>query len=141
MKLRAAVVVFALAGAACSSMPPVAVSAGDVCTRCRRPILDVRMATEIVDPAGRAFKFRTPGCLATYLREHPEEVARIYVTDYATGRMITASSATFVPALVGEGYERTRDYLAFKSEADAGQAAAREKTTPVEWKAVLAGAN
>jgi hypothetical protein len=134
---RAAVALAALLAAGCSSLPPAPVFAGDVCTRCRRTIGDVKMAGEIIDSGGRAFKFKTPGCMAKYVTAHNPDVAAIYVADYQSGRLVKATAATYVPAMVGEGRERERDYLAFSSSRVAADAAAREHTTPLDWKALL----
>ena len=59
------VVVLLLAGA-CSSVPPVAIRAGDICEGCRRQIQDTKIAAEIVDARGLAMKFRTVSCMARF---------------------------------------------------------------------------
>ena len=134
---RAAVALVALLTAGCSSLPPQAIRAGDVCFRCRRVISDTRLAGEIIDSGGRAFKFRTPRCMATYLNNIKPDVGAIYVTDYQSGRIVKASAVTFVPTMLVDGLQREMDYVAFSSENEARKAAAREKTTPLDWDELL----
>lgn len=134
---RPALALAALVVAGCSSFPPEPVFTGDVCFRCRRAIGDTKMAGEIIDSGGRAFKFKTPGCMAKYVTAHNPDAAVIYVADSQTGRLVKATAATFVQTTIGEGYERERDYLAFSSRKAASQAAAREHSTPIDWKQLL----
>jgi hypothetical protein len=138
MKRSLAAVALALACGACASPPPP-VHAGDVCFRCRRTISDVRLAAQTVDSQGRAFPFKTAGCLATYLREHPDVKDMPWVTDYRTGRVISAARASYVATMIGEGRDRARDYLAFSADAEAQAVASRDGTAVLEWKQVLAG--
>jgi hypothetical protein len=140
MKPRAMLVLASLLLAACSGLSPVPIQSGDKCFRCRRPISDLRIAAEIVDQDGRAFKFRTSGCMAKFLKEHPQEGARVFVVDYPTGRLVKAEGAIFIPTMMGEGPERALDYSAYALTESAREAAAREKTTPVSWDDVLAAA-
>ena len=142
MRLRMlGVAALALAAASCTSFKPLPVQTGDVCFRCRRTIVEPKLAAEMIDSGGRAFKFRTAGCLATYLKQHPEETGTIFVTDYPTGRMLKASSATFVPTVLVDGFQKTREFVAFNRSADAQAAAQREGSTPVDWEGVLAATN
>ena len=53
--------------ASCTTVAPVRVSAGEQCFRCRRTIVDARLAGETIDSSGFVSKFRAPGCMATYL--------------------------------------------------------------------------
>ena len=140
MKPRAMVVVASLLLASCSGVGTVPIQSGDKCWRCRKPISDLRVAAEVVDTSGRAFKFKTTGCMAKYLKEHPMEGASIFVVDYPTSRLVKAGGAIFVPTMMGEGPERALDYTAFALDEGARDAAAREKTTPVKWDEVLAKA-
>jgi hypothetical protein len=126
--------------AGCSSLKPVPIVGGDVCFNCRRIINDTTMAAEMVDKDGLAFKFRTVGCMAKFLKRNPDNIGAIYVTDHSTKRLIKASSATFVPTVLVEGYKKTPDYIAFGAEKDARAAAGQEKSEPKDWKAVLADA-
>lgn len=126
----------ALLVVACSSVKPVQVSAGDTCYRCRRVILETRLAGEMVDPNGLAYKFRAPGCMAKYLAEHPQETGTLFVTDWSTGHMIDPARATFVSFIMEEN-SMERDYRAYLKKADADAFAAQVKTTAVDWKTVL----
>jgi copper chaperone NosL len=137
---RAAVALVALLAAGCSSLPPTPIFASDVCHRCRRSIGDTKLAGEIIDSRGRAFKFKTAGCMAKFLVKGEHDAAAIYVTDFQSGRLVKAAAVTFVPATIGEGREKSLDYLAFSKDKAAQQAAARENTTPVDWKQVLEAA-
>jgi hypothetical protein len=119
----------------CSSIRPVPVSAGDICTRCGRSIDDVRLAGEVIDTGDTALKFKTAGCMAQYLKSHPEAVKAVFVTDYKTGRMIPAGKAVFVRATIDE-VRGERDYLAFATMADAQPVAARNQSSVVDWIAV-----
>jgi copper chaperone NosL len=130
---RTAVALVALLAAGCSSLPPSPIASGDVCTRCHRTIRDTRLAAEIIDSVGRAWKFRTAGCMATYVAEKNPDAAVIYVTDYKTGRLVKASAATFVLTTVGKAPDQEQVYLAYSSSNLAREAAGLEKTTPMEW--------
>jgi hypothetical protein len=139
MKFRTAVFALALVSAACSSVKTAPIFAGDTCFRCRRIISDVKVAAEVVDSAGRAYKFRTPGCMATYFKDHPDEIAtsKIFVTDHGSGRFVAAKNAVFVPAWLFEGSERQRDFLAFSAASEARKAADQELSQPTDWSGVL----
>lgn len=127
----------ALVGASCGGIKPLEVNAGDLCYRCRRVILEPRMAAEMIDPSSLAFKFRTTGCLAKYLNDHPNEKGTLFVTDFPSGRMMGPELATFVPMIVDENTNE-RDYRAFLRKSEADAFAKTTKTTPVDWKTVLA---
>jgi len=120
----------------CSSITPVKVNAGEQCFRCRRAILDERLAGETIDRNGFVSKFRAPGCMAKYLAAHPNETGTVFVTDYATGKMISPEQAFFVPVVLDRNTGE-RDYRAYRLDAAAGAAAAREGTVAVTWKTVL----
>ena len=122
----------------CSSVAPVKVVTGDQCFRCRRPIMNVRFAAETIagDSARFVSKFRGPGCMAKYLVEHPDANAVVYVTDYASSRMISPADAFFVSEIVDRNTGET-EYRAYGQHADAQTAAAELHTTPVSWDAVL----
>jgi hypothetical protein len=132
-----AVALVVLLAAGCSSLPPSAIAVGDTCTRCSRRIRDTRIASEIIDSSGRAFKFDKTGCLAAHLVEKTPDAAAIYVTDNATGRLVKASAVQFVRMPITDGREQSLDYVAFYSSSAAAAAAQREKTTPIEWTQLL----
>jgi hypothetical protein len=142
MKFRTAVFALALLSAGCSSVKTAPIYAGDTCFRCRRTIADIKVAAEVVDSAGRAYKFRTTGCMATYFKDHPDEIAtsKIFVTDHATGRFMPAKNAIFVPAWLFEGSERQRDFMAFAAASEARKAADEALSRPTDWAGVLKSA-
>jgi hypothetical protein len=120
----------------CASVSPVAVNAGDQCFRCRRPIVERALATELIDGGRMATKFRAPGCMAKYLADHPEETGTIFVTDYVTGKWIRPERAQFVPVLLNRDTGES-DYRAFFNKADADAAAAELHAAPVDWHTVM----
>ena len=124
----------AVAAMACSTIAPVRITAGDQCFQCRRTIDDTRLAAERV--TGFVEKFKAPGCMAKYIVAHPDETGPIFVTDFATDRMVTPDQAFFVPftlnAVTGE-----TDYRAYLAKADADKAAFELHTVPVTWQTVL----
>lgn len=141
MKSRAMLLMAGLVMAACSGMQPVQISEGDVCFRCRKTISEPRIAAEVIDKDGRAFKFRTVGCMAKFLKANQaEQFDGFFATDYATGRLVKVTAVKFVPTMMGEGRDRAMDYVAYYAEEGAADAARRAKTTPVEWPKVLADA-
>jgi hypothetical protein len=140
MKSGIVFVVLALVGAACSSYTPLPIAGGETCFRCRRAVDEPKLAAEMIDPGGRAFKFRTAGCLATYVKQHPGENGYIFVTDFKTGRMLPASKASFVPTMLGEGRERRQEFIAFKASADAKASAIAQGTAATDWDGVVAAA-
>jgi hypothetical protein len=104
---------FLVVMSACSSVAPVAIGSNDICEQCRRPIMNAKVAAEIVPPAGHlVMKFRTVSCMARYLHEHGDTPGTIFVTDFPSGRMIQAQSAVFVKSEIDEN-TRELDYYAF----------------------------
>lgn len=130
-----AVVVLALVG--CSSLRPLPIRAGETCFRCRQVILEPKLAAEIIDANGRAFKFRTVGCVAKYLVDHPDEkLAGIWVTDYTSGKFLEARNATYVRGIIDEA-TMERNYYAFRSAPEAAAFAKDRTATAVDWLAVM----
>jgi hypothetical protein len=119
-----------------SSVQPVAVHDGDWCFRCRRPIVEKTMAAELMDGKTLASKFRSSGCMARYLADHPGETGTTFVTDSASGKWVRPERALFVPVLLNRDTGEW-DYRAFLHTADAAAAAAESHTSPVDWKTVL----
>ena len=136
-----AVVMAALGVAGCSSVKPVAITAGEVCYRCQRVIEEPKMATELLDENGQARKFKTPACLATFLKDNPNEKAHIYVTDYVSGELFPVQTALFVRIKLAQGEKVERDFVAFKKLADAKAAAELNASNAVDWAAVRAHVN
>jgi hypothetical protein len=125
----------ALLTAACSSIAPVKIDAGDQCFRCRRIITDDRLAAEIVD-GNLALKFKTPGCLAKYLADHPTGTGIVFVTDYATHKFIAPTRALFVPVIIDtRTYER--DYRAYMPARNARGAVVDVNETAIGWNDVM----
>ncbi len=125
----------ALAAASCT-VAPVKITEGEQCFRSRRTIVDARMAGEIVQ-GSLPMKFRTSGCMAKYLVDHPDEAGTIFVTDYATGKLVSPDKALFVSVIV-EPRTNERDYRAYSSLADAESAAVAAESTAIGWRQVLA---
>jgi nitrous oxide reductase accessory protein NosL len=123
----------------CTAVQPLAIRTGDRCFNCGRPIENVRLAGEIIDKEGHALKFRTAGCMARYMAQHPDEQAdyrAVFVTDYPNGRFIEASSATYVKMPLEPG-SMDRDYVAFASANAAAADAKKENTGAIDWPQVL----
>ena len=125
---------------ACASVNPVAVQVGDRCLGCGRAIGDVRVAAEMIDALRAPFPFRTPACMARYIKGHPDrQVTALFVTDQTSGKMVVAADAWFVPAVIpvpGRTFGEN-DYVAFRSKADAE--AFRAGNGPVlRWPQVVA---
>jgi hypothetical protein len=118
-----------------ATIDPVKINAGDQCFRCRRIIADTRLATEQIQ-GGLTSKYRAPGCMAKYLVAHPDEGGTLFVTDYATGKMLPPAEAIFVPVLLDPNTGES-DYRAYKDSADASAAAHELATTLVDWQVVL----
>lgn len=134
MKKLSGCVVFALVLGACSSIAPVPIKAGDVCYRCRRVIVEPRLAAQAID-GGMVSNFRSTACLAKYLTDHPQDKSVLFATDYASGRMFPISEAFFVPTLDRNNGEK--DYIAFSTRAGADAEAFSRKASWVRWATVL----
>lgn len=127
--------------AACASVKPAEIQSGDRCLRCRQPVSDLRVAGEIIDRMRAPFPFRTPGCLAKYIKATPaEQITAVFVTDFRSGRLIPADSAWFVPAKLpgSDGRKLESDYIAYRSRGDAE--AARSGQPLLRWAQVVAEA-
>ena len=138
--MRWLIVAAAVLAVGCSSVKPLPVVVGDRCFDCQRPIDDIKLAGEMIDEGGHAFKFRTPGCLAKYLAAHPgEHYKGLFVTDYNTGKFIPASRATFARITINPA-SLEKDYAAFGSDSTAAEMAKKEGGSTLEWEGVLAAA-
>jgi hypothetical protein len=124
----------AIALPACSSTQPMAVRSGEVCFGCARTITETSFAAQLVRPSGETSTFRTPGCLARHLKDHPESVKAIYVTDFESGKLIPVSGALFVPMRARDGEER--GFYAFRSLAAATSRAEEEFSAVIDWARV-----
>jgi hypothetical protein len=132
----AVMAVATLAVVSCTSLAPVRVAGGEQCFRCRRTIVDTRLAGETIDRNGFVSKFRAPGCMANYLIAHPEERVATFVTDYVSGKMVSPDAALFVPFVIDRNTGE-QEYKAYRQKADAVAAARQEQTVPVAWNVVL----
>jgi hypothetical protein len=124
---------------ACTSVQPVSIARGDQCARCRRTIENTDYAAEIVATSMFALKFRTPGCLAQYLNETSETPLEVFVTDFASKKLIRAELATFVPVVIDE---RTmeKDFAAFRQSGQARMHAQKmDADRTLTWDEVRAG--
>lgn len=129
----------------CSSVTPVAIRAGDVCESCRQQIVNVKVAAEIVPPAGHLpLKFKTVSCMARYLHEHGDTPGEVYVTDFETSRLIQARSATFVKSEIDPN-TKALDYFAFGNVKAAVEFGKKNRGSATDWPSirqqVAAGAN
>jgi hypothetical protein len=115
--------------------PPQTIGEGEICFRCRGVIANSRVAAEMMD-RNLPTKYKTAGCLARYVKAHPADNQRYFVTDYVSGGLIDAGRAWFVPVLLND---RTghRDYKAFLSRQRAESLAASLGETAVRWETVL----
>ncbi len=131
--MKAAVVlVLALFVCGCSSFSPVPVNPGDACETCKRQITDVKFAGEVVTRQGAVLKFRTPECLAAYVREHADTVGAKFVTDYTTGRMIRPENATYVRTVLDEN-TREMTHAAFSQTSEAVKFGKEKVSSPIDW--------
>src|ERR1041384_3762028 len=119
---------------ACSSVAPVKVESGEVCFRCRRVIADSRLAAETIDRS-LVSTFKTSGCVAKYLAQHPADASFVFVTDFKTGKLVTPSNALFVPTFNRDNGEK--DYIAYADRAAADSEAFSRGTRAVTWTSVV----
>jgi hypothetical protein len=129
----------------CTSVTPVAVRAGDICEGCKRPILNVKIAAEIVPPNGMALKFRTVSCMARYLSRYSNGTTAQFVTDYRNGRLIRAQSAVYVRSEIDDNTKEL-DYYAFGDVRSAVAFSQTSGGSATDWPSILkrvaaAGAN
>ncbi len=132
----AAILALVLVACACSSVSPVPIVAGDRCEGCKKEIMDVKFAGEAITQQGVVLKFRTPECLATYVRDHASTIAAKFVTDYQTGRMIRPENATYVRTLLDEN-TREMTYAAFLQVSEAVRFGKDRVSSPVDWLMIL----
>jgi len=133
MRMRAGGVVLVLALSACNTVAPIPLRGGEVCFRCRRAIVDTRLAAQTVGIM--ASNFRTAGCLAKYLADHPADTSAIFVTDYESGRFMPAASGVYVPTVDRNNGER--DFVVYRNGAAASTEAAARQTSTLSWAQVL----
>jgi hypothetical protein len=127
--------------AASATIRTEAIYSGELCTRCKRIILERHVAAELAGEAPQ--KFRTIRCMLTYLQQNAAaRAADVYVVDYQTGKLVPAREAVYVPVPIdgrtgianyGVG---DIDYLAFKSEHEGDRVASEYGVTTLSWPAV-----
>ncbi len=136
MRFAIAVIV-GVALAACSTLQPLPIRSGETCYGCRQVIGDPRLAAELIDSSGHAFKFDSIECLARYLNSHPDEKpGGTFVADFKTGRLVSAASAQFVKGNV-DPRSLKKGYAAFSSSAEAQAFAKEQNSAVLGWQAVL----
>jgi len=114
---------------------PETIGEGEVCFRCRRVIANARLAAEIMDRQ-LPTKYRTAGCMAAYVAAHRSDDSTYYVTDFASGALIDAERAFFVPVVINDTTDE-RDYRAYLSRGMADIAAQVLGVHVVRWNAVV----
>jgi hypothetical protein len=115
--------------------PPQTIGEGEVCYRCHRVITNARLAAEMMD-RNLPTKYKTSGCMARYVAAHPNTGSRYYVTDFASGGLIEAEHAFFVPVVINDTTGE-RDYRAYYSHGMADIAAQVLGVTVVSWNTVV----
>jgi hypothetical protein len=94
----------------------------------------------MIDGLRAPFPFRTPACLARYIKGHPDQpVTALFVTDRTSGKMVVAADAWFVPTVIPVPNRKfgENDYAAFATKADAD--AFRSGSAPaIRWAQVVA---
>jgi copper chaperone NosL len=77
--------------------PGVLDTHNDVCSSCRMPVSDPRLAAQLAGPGEEPRFFDDIGCLRDFLAKagSPRSGAVAYVADHGTGRWTPASSAVF----------------------------------------------
>ncbi len=120
-------------------LTPAPVNQGDKCFRCYRTIVRTRMAGEIVDRGGLAYKFRAPACMAQYMSEHPQpadSLAGVFVADYTSGLLGPVGHAWFVETVI-DPWTGERDFAAFHMRGSAEPYARKEGASVVDWTGVM----
>jgi hypothetical protein len=74
--------------------------------------------------------------MAKYLTQHPGPVQGAFVTDYPSGRMVRAQSATFVRADIDPA-TKERDYYAFADWTKASEFGKARETSAVDWFSIM----
>ncbi len=116
--------------------PPQTIGEGEVCYKCRKVITNHKLAAEIMD-RNLPTKYKTAGCMAAYVANHPSSKSRYYVTDFVSGGLIEAEHAFFVPVLINDTTGE-RDYRAYYSHGMADIAAQVLGVPVMRWDDILA---
>ncbi len=129
---------------ACQShkLEPAALSPEDMCTACKMAISEKQFAAQYLTKDGDAVKFDDLGCLARYLKGHPQQradIAAFFVMDYETKQWLKAESAFFVHA---DKFQTPMSggFAAFNARQPAEAEAAAKQGRLLTWQEVLASA-
>ncbi len=119
-------------------VPPQTIGEGEICFKCRRVITNAKLAAEIVD-GGLPTKYKSAGCMAAYVAQHPSSDSRYYVADFPSGGLIEVKHAYFVPVVVNDKTGE-RGYRAYYSRGMAEIAAQILRVPVVDWQTIVARA-
>jgi hypothetical protein len=118
---------------------PESIAEGEICFRCRRVITEDRLAGEILTP-DVPLKYKAPLCMARFVVSTPlSDRARVLVTDFASGALIPADRAWYVPIVV-DARTGEAEYRAYRMRKSAENAADELGVRTVRWDSVLAHA-
>jgi hypothetical protein len=123
----------------CRTAAPETIAAGETCFRCRRVITDERLAAEMLNN-NLPTKYKSPACIARYIKGHPTEDMQIWVTDYTSGVMIDPQYAYFVPFTINDKTGE-HDFKAFLYKDAALREAKALGVGAVRWSVVLDKSN
>lgn len=132
----------ALMALACSSLQPAKIQVGDRCYSCKQPIQDLKLAVAYIDQQNSQYPFRSPMCMAKFLKDHPTEKGVVFVTDHNSGNLFEAEKAWFVSVAIpkADGYGNEPNYFAFRDVHDAEKA--NTTGAPLQrWAAIVAAAH
>ncbi len=121
-------------------LEPAALSPEDMCTDCKMAISEKQFAAQYLTKDGDAVKFDDLGCLAHYLKSHPQQradIAAFFVMDYGAKQWLKAESAFYVHA---DKFHTPMQggFAAFNSRQQAEAAAAAKQGRLLNWQEVLA---
>ncbi|HUF66015.1 MAG TPA: nitrous oxide reductase accessory protein NosL [Gemmatimonadaceae bacterium] len=133
---RGAIAAAALAVSACATgeVHPIAYDGSESCEYCRMVITDRRFGAEIVTRSGRALKFDSIECLASFVNQGDSGTRprSIWVTDYSQpGTLIPVETARFVQMSDGPSSPMG---MGLRAHAAASTAADEDA---MDWVAVL----
>jgi len=131
-----AAVALAFLAVACSSLSPVAIKPGDMCDNCGAQITNVAIGAEALTVNGAPLRFDCPECMATYLTRHADAMAGLYVTDYDSGRLVRAETATFVRS-DRKDKPSGRVHYAFADARRAAEFAKDNSSSAVDWLTII----
>ena len=125
--------------AACASGAPQPIDYGrENCEYCRMVVDDRRFAAEVITSTGKARKFDSIECMASYVAQQgaPQKIRAMYVTDFRNpGTLIAAESAQYVRG--GSVSSPMGMGLAATSAGDPVGAARALGGEPLSWEQVL----